>query len=138
MSVSGRVENMVGNITAGGARGLDHGSSGLLVTDWGDMGHLQYLPVSEPGLATAAAAGWCGASHDSLDLDGLAETLDVHAFDDPDRADGYGTGGPRSRPPHGDAAPPEHLAGGGPSPSPPVAASARGFPTASRWRSSTR
>ena len=28
------------------------------MTDWGDMGHLQYLPVSYPGLVYAASGMW--------------------------------------------------------------------------------
>ena len=32
-----------------------HGGGGMLNTDWGDNGHLQYLPISEPGLAYGAA-----------------------------------------------------------------------------------
>lgn len=83
LSVSGRVENMMGNIRAAARAGVAHGCDGLLVTDWGDMGHHQYLPVSEAGLATAAAMGWCASAHEGLDVDGLARALDAHGFDDP-------------------------------------------------------
>ncbi|HEX4541185.1 MAG TPA: hypothetical protein VH112_13170, partial [Acidimicrobiales bacterium] len=48
----------------------------------GDMGHLQYLPVSEPGFAYAAAVSWCLDTNADLDL---AAALDAHAFDDPAR-----------------------------------------------------
>ena len=34
-----------------------HGAGGMLNTDWGDNGHLQYLPISDPGLAYGAAVG---------------------------------------------------------------------------------
>jgi hypothetical protein len=44
------------------------------------MGHLQYLPVSEPGFAYAAAVSWCLDTNADLDL---AAALDTHAFDDP-------------------------------------------------------
>ena len=44
------------------------------------MGHLQYLPVSEPGLAYAAAVSWCLDTNRDLDL---RAALDVHVFDDP-------------------------------------------------------
>jgi len=83
LSISGRVENMLGNIAAAAGAGLDHGAAGILTTDWGDMGHHQQPIVSEPGLAVAAAFSWCAASHRALDLDALATVLDVHAFDDP-------------------------------------------------------
>jgi hypothetical protein len=71
---------MVGNCRTAAQAGLANGSDGFLATDWGDMGHLQYLPVSEPGFATAAAVSWCLDANADLDL---AAALDVHAFDDP-------------------------------------------------------
>jgi len=83
LSISGRVENMLGNIRAAAEAGVAHGATGMLTTDWGDMGHHQQPVVSEPGLAAAAAFSWCAASHAELDLDALATMLDVHAFDDP-------------------------------------------------------
>ena len=45
-----------------------HGGAGLLNTDWGDQGHLQYLPVSEPGFAYGAAMAWCRETNRDLDL----------------------------------------------------------------------
>jgi hypothetical protein len=80
LSILGRVTNMVGNCRTAAQAGLANGSDGFLATDWGDMGHLQYLPVSEPGFATAAAVSWCLDANADLDL---AAALDVHAFDDP-------------------------------------------------------
>jgi hypothetical protein len=83
LSISGRVENMVGNIRAAAEAGLAHGAAGILTTDWGDLGHHQQPVVSQPGLAAAAAFSWCGQSHAQMDLGALAAMLDVHAFDDP-------------------------------------------------------
>jgi hypothetical protein len=83
LSVSGRVENMVGNIRAAAQAGLAQGATGMLTTDWGDMGHHQQPVISEPGLATAACFSWCADAHAELDLEALATMLDVHAFDDP-------------------------------------------------------
>ncbi|HWC38679.1 MAG TPA: family 20 glycosylhydrolase, partial [Acidimicrobiales bacterium] len=80
LSILGRVTNMTGNCRTAAQAGLANGSRGFLTTDWGDMGHLQYLPVSEPGFATAAAVSWCLDANADLDL---AAALDVHAFDDP-------------------------------------------------------
>jgi hexosaminidase len=82
MSISGRVQNMLGNIRSAAAAGLDHGATGMLTTDWGDMGHHQQPVVSEPGLAAAAAFSWCVESHRHFGLDDLAAALDVHSFDD--------------------------------------------------------
>jgi hypothetical protein len=83
LSLSGRVENMLGNIANAATAGLAHGAAGILTTDWGDMGHHQQPVVSEPGFATAAAFSWCAESHAGLDLEALSSMLDVHAFDDP-------------------------------------------------------
>ena len=80
LTVVGRTTNMTGNIRAAAETARAHGAPGMLNTDWGDMGHLQYLPVSEPGFAYAAATGWCLDTNADLDL---AAALDVHAFDDP-------------------------------------------------------
>lgn len=82
MSITGRGPDMLENVRNAAVNGEKHGASGLLVTDWGDFGHHQYLPVSEPGLAAAAAFGWCVSSHEDLDLEQLARVLDLHAFDD--------------------------------------------------------
>jgi hypothetical protein len=83
MSVTGRAIDMLENVRSAARAGEAHGASGFLVTDWGDFGHHQYLPVSELGLATAAAFSWCGSAHEDLELDDLAVLLDAHAFDDP-------------------------------------------------------
>ncbi|MGA2520392.1 MAG: family 20 glycosylhydrolase [Acidimicrobiales bacterium] len=83
LSVTGRVDNMLGNVSSAARAGLTHGAAGLLVTDWGDMGHHQQPPVSDPGLAVAAAFGWCVDAHADLDTDGVAALLDAHCYDDP-------------------------------------------------------
>jgi len=88
MSISGRVDNMIENIESAATAGVAHGAEGLLVTDWGDMGHHQQPGVSDPGFATAAAFGWCGRSHAGLDAGALATVLDVHCYDDPARQTG--------------------------------------------------
>jgi hypothetical protein len=80
LSILGRLTNAMGNCASAAAAAQAHGGSGLLVTDWGDMGHLQYLPVSEPVLAYAAAVSWCLDTNRDLDL---RAALDVHVFDDP-------------------------------------------------------
>ncbi|HEY7939311.1 MAG TPA: hypothetical protein VID05_05725, partial [Acidimicrobiales bacterium] len=77
-----RVDNMIENVRSAAAAGIAHGAGGLLVTDWGDMGHLQQPPVSDPGFATTAAFGWCVEAHAGLDADSLGALLDVHCYDD--------------------------------------------------------
>jgi hypothetical protein len=96
MSVTGRAIDMLENVRNAARAGEKHGATGFLVTDWGDFGHHQYLPVSEPGLAAAAAFSWCASAHDDLELHDLAVLLDAHAFDDPACAiesGGIGAGG---------------------------------------------
>ena len=75
----GRWSNMLGNIGGAIDVAVDAGAEGVLVTDWGDNGHLQYLPVSEPGFAWTAARSWCRSSNVGLDLEAA---LSVHAFED--------------------------------------------------------
>jgi len=82
LTLLGRVSNMRGNGVAAAQAGLEHGGAAYLTTDWGDLGHLQYLPVSEPGFAHAAAVSWCLKANRDIDL---AAALDVHCFDDPAR-----------------------------------------------------
>ena len=78
-TILGRWDNATGNIAEAVDGALAHGAEGLLVTDWGDRGHLQYLPISEPGFAWAASQSWCRAANGGLDLDAA---LDVHCYDD--------------------------------------------------------
>ncbi len=78
-TILGRTTNMRGDCVAGATAAAAHGGTGFLNTDWGDQGHLQYLPVSEPGFAFGAAVSWCLDTNRDLDL---AAALDLHAFDD--------------------------------------------------------
>jgi hexosaminidase len=88
LSVGGRVRNMLDNVAEAAEAGLRHGDRGLLVTDWGDLGHHQYLPVAEPGLAVAAALGWCLETNAPIGPRELATMLDQWVFDDPEAATG--------------------------------------------------
>lgn len=78
-SLVGRWTNARLNILAAAVAAAKDGAAALLNTDWGDRGHLQYLPVSEPGFAYAAAVSWCLESNRDLDV---AAALDAHAFHD--------------------------------------------------------
>lgn len=79
LSLGGRTMNALGNLDAAARSGLAHGACGLLVTDWGDFGHWQPLPVSYLGLAYGAAVAWCRETNHDLDI---ARALDVHVFRD--------------------------------------------------------
>jgi hypothetical protein len=70
---------MLANQRSAAEAGLKYGAAGYLNTDWGDYGHLQYLPMSYPGFAAGAAMSWCLESNCVLSL---PKALDVHAFGD--------------------------------------------------------
>jgi len=80
LSIGGRVANAIGNCRSAISAAIEHDGRGFLVADWGDKGHLQQLPISDPGLAYAAAASWCLAT--STDVE-LGPALSLHAYDDP-------------------------------------------------------
>lgn len=80
MTVLGRITNMRANNDEAVDAARAHGGRGTLVTDWGDCGHLQYLPISDPGLAYGAAVAWCADTNRDLDL---AAALSTHVHDDP-------------------------------------------------------
>ncbi len=82
-SILGRWSNARDNCRRAVRAAIAHGASGVLITDRGDDGHLQQLPVSEPAIAYGAAISWCLAENEALDV---AEALNVHAFDDPSGA----------------------------------------------------
>ena len=78
-SIAGRTDNAVGNIRSAAEAGKAYGAHGLLLTDWGDNGHWQHLPVSYLGYAYGAAMGWCVSQNSGTDL---PRVLDLHAFHD--------------------------------------------------------
>jgi hypothetical protein len=61
------------------------GAAGYLITDWGDWGHHQPLPVSYLGYAAGAAYAWSHEANRELDL---PTALDAHVFHDPSRTMG--------------------------------------------------
>jgi hypothetical protein len=69
--------------------GLKHGAAGMLVTDWGDLGHQQLLAVSLASFAYGAAAGWNLAvtpnPHDAAAsaVTPLLQAMSYHLFQDP-------------------------------------------------------
>ncbi|MGH9028742.1 MAG: family 20 glycosylhydrolase, partial [Acidimicrobiales bacterium] len=82
MSVLGRATNAVDNCRSAAVSALGAGASGLLVTDWGDFGHLQHLPVSDHGLAACAAFSWCMEANRGLDAAAIGDLLSLHSFGD--------------------------------------------------------
>jgi hypothetical protein len=79
-SIAGRTDNAVGNLRNAAENGRKHGAVGYLITDWGDLGHWQTLPVSYLGLAVGAAYAWALEANRALDV---AAAVSLHAFADP-------------------------------------------------------
>ena len=77
-SITGRTSERRGNIARAAAEGAEHGATGLLVTDWGDLGHHQQWAISLIGLAQAAQAAWNPATAREYD----ARAASLHVFGD--------------------------------------------------------
>ncbi len=75
-SITGRTSERRGNLAAATEAAMRFGAEGLMVTDWGDLGHRQQDVVALPGIAAAAAASWTGTS----ELD--PRTVSLHVFGD--------------------------------------------------------
>ena len=78
-SLSGRTQNMLGNISNALEHGQANGAVGLLNTDWGDSGTWQQLPISYPGLAYGAGCGWALTQNRGMNLPAI---LDAFVFQD--------------------------------------------------------
>ena len=57
-SFAGRTHDWLENITNACVYTKLYGGLGILLTDWGDFGHLQFLPVSYPPLIFAGLFSW--------------------------------------------------------------------------------
>lgn len=78
-SIAGRTSNSLGNLRNAARVGLKHGALGYLITDWGDNGHWQPLPVSYLGFAYGVGLAWCQASNANVDVVAL---LNRHVLKD--------------------------------------------------------
>ena len=78
-SIAGRTDNSLANLKNASINGLKHGAIGYLITDWGDYGTMQYLPISYLGFVAGAAYSWCLETNTDLPI---AQALDTHAFID--------------------------------------------------------
>lgn len=79
-SLVGRAQNARANLLDAAVVGKAHGAGGIMITDWGDNGHLQPFSISLPPLAYGGAVGWCVDANRDLDV---APLLDRLVFDDP-------------------------------------------------------
>jgi hypothetical protein len=87
-SFGGRLENAIANLSEATRAGIEHGASGLLITDWGDFGHLQPAPVSWPAMVAGAMLAWNPEAADPVSSLPLAELVDRHT--EPGLATGTG------------------------------------------------
>jgi hexosaminidase len=78
-SLAGRTDNCLMNLSNAAQNGMKYGAKGYLITDWGDNGHWQVLPVSFLGFAAGAAYSWRYAANHNLDVRGA---LSLYAFHD--------------------------------------------------------
>jgi len=67
-SFTGRTDNMLANVDNAVKNAIQYKADGMLITDWGDKPHLQYLTVSYAGLSWAAALSWNYAAKSQVDL----------------------------------------------------------------------
>jgi hypothetical protein len=82
-SLAGRPTNALHNLAGAALAARDtagSGALGVLITDWGDHGHLQPPPVSEAPLAAGAAFAWNAESAREPDAFPLARLADLHLF----------------------------------------------------------
>lgn len=78
-SLLGRTDNALGNLRNAAENGIQNGGEGFLVTDWGDGGHWQFLPVSYLPFLYGAAVSWCYDANRNCDV---AAVTDRYAFMD--------------------------------------------------------
>lgn len=57
-SITGRTDNCLKNLENAAVNGKKNGATGFLITDWGDGGHHQVLPISYLGFTAGAAYSW--------------------------------------------------------------------------------
>lgn len=69
-SLTGRTDNMTANLRSAAVHGKANGAIGYLITDWGDHGHWQQLPVSYPGFIYGAALAWGVDQNEHADVAG--------------------------------------------------------------------
>jgi hypothetical protein len=78
-SIGGRIDNMLANVRSAAHWGAARGARGLLITDWGDRGHLQPPFASLPGFLTAADLAWNPDASVWTER-ALSDRLDAHLY----------------------------------------------------------
>ena len=78
-----RLDDATANILAQARAGRQHGAEGLLTTDWGDCGHVNFLSASYHGLILGAAAGWHPGARHEAEAAAFDRAVGVLEFGDP-------------------------------------------------------
>jgi hypothetical protein len=79
-SLAGRARNALLNLGRAAVAGSHADAAGYLITDWGDLGHLQPLPVSYLGFMAGAAFSWNAQTADEPLAVEMSPLLDLYAF----------------------------------------------------------
>ncbi len=80
LSFTGMTDNMMENIDQAIDAGCSCKAEGILLTDWGDCNHMQYLPISYPAIVYCGAGSW-NSSH-RLSETMLAQALNELVYQD--------------------------------------------------------
>lgn len=64
--ITSRYDDMYYSISNSASAAKENGGLGVIVTDWGDIGHLQYLPMSYLGFIHGALVSWSNADDDAM------------------------------------------------------------------------
>lgn len=86
LSFLGLTDCMLKNIDNAVNAGVQYGAEGVLLTDWGDGNHMQYLPVSYPAIIYCGTKAW--NPHADFSECDLAYFLDTLVFEDESRVMG--------------------------------------------------
>ena len=73
-TITGRFDDMYQTIQNSAEYAKENKGLGILTTDWGDIGHLQYIIFSLPGFILGACCGWSNLDEDELKI-GLSNIL---------------------------------------------------------------
>ena len=67
-TISFRYDDMIETIKNSCLALKQYGGIGMLLTDWGDIGHLQYLPFSYPGIIYGAQSSWAEPNEEVIKI----------------------------------------------------------------------
>lgn len=77
-SISGMTDNMLINIKRASKAAIEYGALGIILTDWGDGGHIQHNFVSYPAILWSSAFSWSNDCNEEQ----LVSALNTFVFRD--------------------------------------------------------